>query len=109
MFGWLSPKTHPIPPPSAEDFSLKPMYPPSFGLRQLDLLETVGTGSFGRVRLVKNIEDKTYHALKIMKKAKIVRLNQVCYHLLGFLLIFPSSSTSRTNSKFFRTSGAHKS
>jgi hypothetical protein len=79
MFGWLSPKTHPIALPNGEEFSLKPIYPPSFGLRQLDLLETVGTGSFGRVRLVKNIENKSYHALKIMKKAKIVRLNQVRY------------------------------
>ena len=37
----------------------------------------VGTGTFGRVRLVRSIEDKTYYALKIMKKSKIVQLKQV--------------------------------
>jgi serine/threonine protein kinase len=81
MFNWLTSKTHPIPIPNAEDFSLKPIYPASFGLKQLDLLETIGTGSFGRVRLVKNIENNAYHALKILKKAKIVRLNQVRLYL----------------------------
>ncbi len=78
MFSWLSSKTHPIPEPTPDDFSLKPIFSASFGLKDLDLLETIGTGSFGRVRLVRTLsEKKTYHALKIMKKAKIVRLRQV--------------------------------
>ena len=59
------------------DFSLKTLFPPEFGLNDLELLETIGTGSFGRVRLVKHLGDKNYYALKIMKKARIVKLRQL--------------------------------
>lgn len=39
----------------------------------------VGTGTFGRVRLVKvrGDPDENVYALKILKKTEVVRLNQV--------------------------------
>ena len=41
--------------------------------------ERIGTGSFGRVRLVKKKfeDDKTPFALKMLKKSEIIRLKQV--------------------------------
>jgi len=44
-----------------------------------DLRATVGTGTFGRVRVVKvkGSEDRSPMALKIMKKSEVIRLKQV--------------------------------
>ena len=61
------------------DFTLKTILPPEFGLNDLELLETVGTGTFGRVRLCRGIEDNKYYALKMMKKAAIVRNKQLAH------------------------------
>ena len=38
---------------------------------------TLGTGTFGRVRLVKHLKTSKHHALKILKKSEILRLKQV--------------------------------
>lgn len=38
---------------------------------------TLGTGAFGRVVLVKHKADGGYHAMKILDKAKIVKMKQV--------------------------------
>jgi len=46
-------------------------------LSQLKLLATLGTGSFGRVRLVQVIKDSKYYALKILKKSEVIYLKQV--------------------------------
>lgn len=48
--------------------------------RKLDDYEprrTLGTGSFGRVMLVKDTKNSQFCALKILEKAKVVRLKQV--------------------------------
>lgn len=37
-------------------------------------LETVGLGSFGRVRLCRNIKTNKIYVLKILKKSEIIRL-----------------------------------
>lgn len=37
----------------------------------------MGTGSFGRVKLIRKKDDDTYWALKIMKKIDILKLKQV--------------------------------
>eukprot|EP01041_Mallomonas_annulata_P012486 gene12486-26287_t len=71
-------------------FSLKSLFDPAFGLNDLDLLETIGTGTFARVRLVRTIADRKYYALKIMKKTKLVHLKQVKHvqnevHILSHL------------------------
>eukprot|EP00002_Diphylleia_rotans_P035904 TRINITY_DN786_c1_g4_i1.p1 TRINITY_DN786_c1_g4~~TRINITY_DN786_c1_g4_i1.p1 ORF type:complete len:348 (-),score=74.82 TRINITY_DN786_c1_g4_i1:408-1451(-) len=46
-------------------------------LEHLELRETVGTGTFGRVRLVKHKTNSKFYALKSLKKAEIVRMRQV--------------------------------
>ena len=40
-------------------------------------LSAAGTGTFGRVRLVKQLSSEQYFALKILKKSEIIRLKQV--------------------------------
>ena len=46
-------------------------------LSDFDLLETLGTGSFGRVRLGRHKKTKKIYAIKMLKKAEIIRLKQV--------------------------------
>lgn len=46
-------------------------------LADLEMRETIGTGSFGRVRLVKHKQSAKYCALKILKKQEILRMKQV--------------------------------
>jgi protein kinase A len=46
-------------------------------LSDYELLATVGTGSFGRVRLCLHKSTNTYMAIKILKKQKIIELKQV--------------------------------
>jgi len=53
----------------------------SFEFKDFETKDTLGTGTFGRVRLVqqKSAADKSkgYYALKILKKSEIIRLKQV--------------------------------
>eukprot|EP00929_Paragymnodinium_shiwhaense_P092832 TRINITY_DN5284_c0_g1_i2.p1 TRINITY_DN5284_c0_g1~~TRINITY_DN5284_c0_g1_i2.p1 ORF type:complete len:360 (+),score=88.43 TRINITY_DN5284_c0_g1_i2:184-1263(+) len=51
----------------------------SWAFSDFDLRATVGTGTFGRVRVVKikGSLDRTPFALKIMKKSEVIRLKQV--------------------------------
>ena len=46
-------------------------------LDDFDRIKTLGTGSFGRVMLVQHKANKSYHALKILDKSKVVKLKQV--------------------------------
>lgn len=48
-----------------------------FVLRDLLLHTTVGTGTFGRVRVVQHKATKAWYALKILKKSAIIRLKQM--------------------------------
>ena len=53
-------------------------------------LETVGLGSFGRVRLVRNKNTNKVYVMKILKKVEIIRLKQIDhiyseYNILSFL------------------------
>ena len=58
-----------------------PLPYPSISLNDFELLDTLGTGSFGRVRLVKfgaaKAGDTQYYALKILKKSEVIYLKQV--------------------------------
>jgi hypothetical protein len=45
---------------------------------QFEMGVTLGTGSFGRVRFATHKKTGTYWAIKILKKAEIIRLQQVC-------------------------------
>ncbi len=46
-------------------------------LGDFDRIKTLGTGSFGRVMLVQHKKSKSYHAMKILDKQKVVKLKQV--------------------------------
>jgi len=46
-------------------------------LADFEMLDTLGTGSFGRVRLVMYKPDGKYYALKILKKSEVIYLKQV--------------------------------
>ncbi len=48
--------------------------------------KTVGTGSFGRVKLIQRKRDDKYYALKILKKAEIIKLKQID-HILSEISI----------------------
>ncbi|EJD74028.1 AGC/PKA protein kinase [Loa loa] len=46
-------------------------------LDDFDRVKTLGTGSFGRVMLVRHKESGSYYAMKILDKQKVVKLKQV--------------------------------
>lgn len=52
-------------------------------LEDFDRLKTLGTGAFGRVLLVKHKFESKYYAMKVLEKAKLVKLKQV-----GFLFFW---------------------
>ena len=45
-------------------------------INQLEFLSTVGTGTFGRVIVVRNKTNQEYYALKIMSIMEVLRLKQ---------------------------------
>jgi serine/threonine protein kinase len=53
-------------------------------LSSYEVLQTLGTGSFGRVRLARDRQSGEYVALKILKKAEILRLKQVDHVISEF-------------------------
>ncbi|XP_073886682.1 cAMP-dependent protein kinase catalytic subunit PRKX-like isoform X4 [Macaca fascicularis] len=59
--------------PSSEARSLEP---PAYRLQDFDTLVTVGTGTFGRVHLVKEKTAKHFFALKVMSIPDVIRLKQ---------------------------------
>lgn len=60
-----------------KDFSLKILFGGDFGVKDLDMLETLSTGLLGRTRLVKSLQDKKYYSLKVLKKGRVSKLGQV--------------------------------
>lgn len=42
-----------------------------------EILNTLGTGSFGRVKLARHKQTNKYYALKMLKKSDIVKSKQV--------------------------------
>ena len=56
----------------------------TFHLQDFEVLQTIGNGTFGRVRLAKLFgEENECYALKAMKKTEIVRLKQFKHILSG--------------------------
>jgi len=51
----------------------------AFSLSDFERLETLGTGTFGRVYLVKHIPTNHFYAMKILRKKVVVRLKQVAH------------------------------
>lgn len=58
----------PPPPPSDEERE--------YSLDDFDILKTVGTGTFGRVCLVRDIPTTKYFALKVLSISDVIRLKQ---------------------------------
>lgn len=58
-------------PPPRDNLNL------TYTLADFSLLTTLGTGTFGRVRLVKDKKSANYYALKILKKVELIRMKQV--------------------------------
>lgn len=58
-------------------FNIKDIKPKRFDLDDYELGSTLGTGSFGRVRISKNKESSDYYAIKSMKKQEIIKMKQV--------------------------------
>ncbi|KAF1771736.1 hypothetical protein GCK72_003564 [Caenorhabditis remanei] len=64
-------------PEGEEDHSLTPQPNNTACLDDFDRIKTLGTGSFGRVMLVKHKQSGNYYAMKILDKQKVVKLKQV--------------------------------
>ncbi|KAJ2989445.1 hypothetical protein NUW58_g3461 [Xylaria curta] len=47
-----------------------------YSLNDFDLLRTLGTGSFGRVHLVQSKHNQRFYAVKVLKKAQVVKMKQ---------------------------------
>lgn len=62
-----------------EQFLVKWEHPPPHvvSLDDFDRIKTLGTGSFGRVMLVRHKDSAKYFAMKILDKTKVVKLKQV--------------------------------
>ncbi|KJK77481.1 hypothetical protein H634G_07220 [Metarhizium anisopliae BRIP 53293] len=48
-----------------------------YSLGDFDILRTLGTGSFGRVHLVQSKHNQRFYAIKVLKKAQVVKMKQV--------------------------------
>ncbi|WFD28552.1 cAMP-dependent protein kinase [Malassezia nana] len=48
-----------------------------YKLDDFTILRTVGTGSFGRVHLVRSVHNQRLYAIKVLKKAHVVKMKQV--------------------------------
>ena len=62
--------------------------PKKIKLSDYDMNRVLGSGSFGRVKLAKNKSDGRYVAIKILKKAEIIKSNQT-EHIFNELDIMP--------------------
>mmetsp|Transcript_39882 Transcript_39882/g.55427 ORF Transcript_39882/g.55427 Transcript_39882/m.55427 type:complete len:375 (+) Transcript_39882:342-1466(+) len=65
-------QTPSVPARQVEDLNVE--YP---SLADFEILDTLGTGTFGRVRLVQHKTTGQFLALKILKKHEVIRLKQV--------------------------------
>lgn len=48
-----------------------------YGLNDFEVMLSLGTGSFGRVHLVRSVHNARYYAMKVLKKEQVVRMRQV--------------------------------
>ena len=48
-----------------------------YSLGDFEMLRTLGTGSFGRVHLVQSKHNQRFYAVKVLKKAQVVKMKQV--------------------------------
>ncbi|EGW32961.1 uncharacterized protein SPAPADRAFT_136577 [Spathaspora passalidarum NRRL Y-27907] len=48
-----------------------------YSLGDFHIMRTLGTGSFGRVHLVRSVHNGRYYAIKVLKKYQVVKMKQV--------------------------------
>lgn len=48
-----------------------------YSLTDFHIMRTLGTGSFGRVHLVRSVHNGRYYAIKVLKKHQVVKMKQV--------------------------------
>ena len=48
-----------------------------YSLKDFQIMRTLGTGSFGRVHLVRSIHNHRYYAIKVLKKQQVIKMKQV--------------------------------
>ena len=60
--------------------------PKKIKLAKYEMFRTLGAGSFGRVKLAKNKKHEKFVAIKILKKAELIKLKQVD-HILNEIKI----------------------
>lgn len=60
---------------------------PKVNLADFEVLQTVGTGTFGRVRLTKHKKTSKIYVFKILKKTEIIRLKQVDHIFSEFTIL----------------------
>lgn len=46
-------------------------------LNDFQIMRTLGTGSFGRVHLVRSVHNHRYYAIKVLKKAQVIKMKQM--------------------------------
>ncbi|KAH6910317.1 AGC/PKA protein kinase [Coprinopsis sp. MPI-PUGE-AT-0042] len=62
----------------APRFSARPQRPKgAYRLNDFNILRTLGTGSFGRVHLVRSKHNLRFYAIKVLNKGRIVKMKQV--------------------------------
>jgi protein kinase A len=62
------------PPPGQEEARVTRG---KYSLADFEILRTLGTGSFGRVHLVQSRHNQRFYAVKVLKKAQVVKMKQV--------------------------------
>lgn len=48
-------------------------------LKDFSIVRTLGTGSFGRVHLVRSVHNNRYYAMKVLRKEQVVRMKQIAH------------------------------
>lgn len=48
-----------------------------YSLQDFQIMRTLGTGSFGRVHLVRSVHNGRFYAIKVLKKQQIIRMKQI--------------------------------
>ena len=48
-------------------------------LTDFSIVRTLGTGSFGRVHLVRSVHNNRYYAMKVLRKEQVVRMKQIAH------------------------------
>ncbi|KAJ2782845.1 cAMP-dependent protein kinase catalytic subunit [Coemansia javaensis] len=70
-------QSQPQPQPPLETLPERSYEDTHVRLDDFEVFRTVGTGSFGRVRLVRHKTTHKYYAMKVLKKSHVVRAKQV--------------------------------